>query len=175
MIGEAKLRSPEVFAVFYDETLPRIYGYFLRRCGGSVSVAEDLTSETYLRAVAQLKRSASVDDPVRWLFGIARYTLIDHYRSSLRTGERDLAWDDRIEAVADDHDPYTAVLDRDQAIAALNRLSPDQRLVIALRYLDELRVTEIATATGKSEHAIESLLARGRTNFKRHYREHHDE
>ena len=168
------LRNPAEFAAFYDETLPRIYGYFLRRCGGSASVAEDLTSEAYERAVAQLKRPAAIEEPVRWLFGIARHTLIDHYRNSLRNGERDLPWNDQIEQVADDHDPYGAVLDRDLAIAALDALSPDQRLAISFRYLDGLKPSEIALATGKSEHAIESLLARGRAAFKRHYREQND-
>lgn len=172
MTATGDLRKSAAFAAFYDETLPRVYGYFLRRCGGSASVAEDLTSETYLRAVAQLKRSTSIDEPIRWLFGIARHTLIDHYRKS---SQRDLAWDDQIEQVADDHDPYGAVLDRDLAIAALNALSPDQRLVISLRYLDGLKPAEIARATGKSEHAIESLLVRGRTAFKRHYREQNDD
>jgi RNA polymerase sigma-70 factor (ECF subfamily) len=175
VIEVADLRKSEVFAAFYDETLPRIYGYFLRRCGGSASIAEDLTSETYLRAVAQVKRSGSIDEPIRWLFGIARHTLIDHYRASLHDGHRELSRDDQIERVADRHDPYAAVLDRDQAIATLDRLSPDQRLVIALRYLDGLTQSEIAHATGKSEHAIESLLVRGRSAFKRYYREIRDE
>ena len=47
------LRKPEVFGVLYDATLPGIYGSFLRRCGGRVTTAEDLTSETYLRAIGQ--------------------------------------------------------------------------------------------------------------------------
>ena len=165
------LRKPEVFEALYDATLPGIYGYFLRRCGGRVTTAEDLTSETYLRAIAQIRRGGGIDEPTRWLYGIARHTLIDHYRASLRESDRFLPWSERAERAPDDHDAFTQVLEREQAIAALDRLAPAQRVVLVLRYLDGLRVAEIAEATGKSEHAVESLLARGRATFKRYYRE----
>ncbi len=46
--------DPEEFRALYEEALPRIYGYFLRRCGGSVPVAEDLTQETFLASVDEL-------------------------------------------------------------------------------------------------------------------------
>ena len=44
---EALGLDPERFRAFYEDALPRIYGYFLHRCGGSVPVAEDLTQETF--------------------------------------------------------------------------------------------------------------------------------
>ena len=50
---------------------------------------------------------------------------------------------------------------------ALGKLPASQRLAVTLRYLDDLSVPEIATATGKSVHAVESLLARGRTSLRR--------
>jgi RNA polymerase sigma-70 factor (ECF subfamily) len=168
------LRKPEVFEALYDTTLAGIYGYFLRRCGGRVTTAEDLTSETYLRAIKQIRQGGVVDEPVRWLYGIARYTLIDHYRSSLREADRVIPWNERAEQAPDEHDAFTQVLERDLAIAALGRLAAAQRVVIVLRYLDGLRVAEIAEVTGKSEHAVESLLSRGRTAFKRFYRESED-
>ena len=164
------LRKPETFEAFYDDTLPGIYGYFLRRCGGRVTTAEDLTSETYLRAIRQIRRDRAIDEPVRWLYGVARHTLIDHYRSSLRERDRVVPWNVRAEQQAVDGDAFTQVLERDHAIAALDRLAPAQRVVIVLRYLDGLRVAEIAGVTGKSEHAVESLLASGRAAFKRYYR-----
>lgn len=175
MIESGSLRSPDTFGAFYDETLPGIYGYFLRRCGGSAEIAEDLTSETFVRAVAQLKRSPDIDEPVRWLFGIARHTLIDHYRSQFRASGPHVLLDERAEQIADQRDEFSDVLDRDRAISALEHLSADQRMVMVLRYLEDFRVSDIAAVSGKSEHAIESLLARGRAAFKRAYREDHDE
>lgn len=168
------LRDATAFGALYDEALPVIYGYFLRRCGGIATVAEDLTQETFVAAVKQLKKGAEVETPLPWLYGIARHTLIDHYRSRLRESDRLLPWNDDAESTPDAHDPFAGVIERDQARAAFDALPPAQRIVLALRYLDGLSLAQIAEAIGKSEHAAESLLARGRTAFKRAYREHDD-
>jgi len=166
------LRDPAVFGALYDEALPAIYGYFLRRCGGMAAVAEDLTQETFIAAVRQIKKGAVVETPLPWLYGIARHTLIDHYRATFREHDRILPWNERAEATPDERDRFAEVLERDHAIAALDALPPAQRIAIALCYLDGLSVAEIAESTGKSVHAVESLLVRGRTAFKRAYLEH---
>src|SRR5262245_27259618 len=73
------------FTAFYEEALPRVYGYFLHRCGGSVQVSEDLTQETFLAAVAELKKGKRVRTPIAWIYGIARHKLLDHYRRQERS------------------------------------------------------------------------------------------
>jgi RNA polymerase sigma-70 factor (ECF subfamily) len=166
------LREPEVFSAFYDEALPVVYGYFLRRTGGVPALAEDLTQETFLAAVKQLQRGTVVDAPRPWLIGIARHRLIDHYRATAGPAGRVVALDDWIDVQPDSRDDIGAFLDREQAIGALDALPASQRLAVVLRYLDGLSVPEIARQTGKSVHAVESLLARGRASFKRHNLEH---
>jgi hypothetical protein len=76
--------DPEKFRAFYEEALPGIYGYFLHRCGGSVPVAEDLTQETFLASVDELKRGRRPEAPIPWIYGIARHKLLDHYRMQAR-------------------------------------------------------------------------------------------
>lgn len=156
------------FSAFYEQTVPRIYGYFLRRCGGVVVVAEDLTQETYLAAVRELKRRRSVDAPVPWLYGIARHKLLDHYRRQGRAPTRIVPWHDELDddPVLSTVDPTTEEIDR-RVVAALARLPDLQRTAVVLRYLDGLSVPATAAAVGKSVHAVESLLARGRANLKR--------
>jgi hypothetical protein len=39
----SQLHDPEQFRAFYADALPRVYGYFLRRCGAEITLAEDLT------------------------------------------------------------------------------------------------------------------------------------
>ena len=55
----------------------------------------------------------------------------------------------------------------------MRELTPDHRLVLVLRYLDELSIEEIASEIGRSVHATESLLARARQALTRSYRESH--
>ncbi len=163
------LKGPESFPAFYEAMLPRMLGYFLRRCGGVVPVAEDLTQETFLAAVRELKRRRTVDAPIPWLYGIARHKLLDHYRWQGQTRVTVVPWDDESAANLDlvqptidlGGDPY------DRVVELLARLPTDQRTVLVLRYLDGLSVPDVAAAVGKSLHAVESLLARGRANFKR--------
>ena len=82
--AEALGPDPEAFRGFYERALPRIYGYFLHRGGGPAALAEDLTQETFLAAVAELKKGRRVDTPIPWIYGIARHKLLDHYRKQER-------------------------------------------------------------------------------------------
>ena len=65
-------------AVLRDRTAPCVR--LPRAPVGSVTVAEDLAQETFLAAVAELKRGRAVETPLPWIFGIARHKLLDHYR-----------------------------------------------------------------------------------------------
>jgi RNA polymerase sigma-70 factor (ECF subfamily) len=161
--------DPDAFSNFYGDALPRVYGYFLHRCGGSVPLAEDLTQETFLAAVAELKKGRRVDAPIRWIYGIARHKLLDHYRRQERV--------EHAPALDPDVDLGESALDenageaRDRAVAALAAVAASQRAVLVLCYLDGLSVQEIAFALGKSTAAVHSLLERGRASFKSAYLE----
>jgi RNA polymerase sigma-70 factor (ECF subfamily) len=163
------LTDPEQFRVFYAATLPRVYGYFYHRLGGDVAAAEDLTQETFLAAVAELRRGKPVAVPLPWLFGIARHKLLDHLRRQRRAGWTLLSWDDAgdDELIAPEDDEAA----RERAILALAIIPSPQREALVLRYLDGFSVPEVATALGRSVSAAESLLARGRVAFRRAFQE----
>ena len=162
--------DPESFRAFYDDALPRVYGYFLHRCGGSVSVAEDLTQETFLAAVAELKKGKRIANPIAWIYGISRHKLVDHYRRQERAQRPpSVAWEAPAaeeELVVPDETEA-----RERAVAALAAVAPAQRSALVLCYVDGLSVPEAARSLGKSVEAVESLLARGRQSFKRAYLE----
>ena len=158
------------FGRFYEEALPRVYGYFVHRCGGSAATAEDLTQETFLAAVAELKKERRVNTPTPWIYGIARHKLLDHYRRQERH-DRPFAVSATVE------EPEDALVIEDQqraqegAVAALAAVAASQRAALVLCYVDGYSVPEVAQLLGKSVEAVESLLARGRQNFKRAYQE----
>ena len=155
--------DPGGFRRFYEDALPRVYGYLLHRCAGSTSVAEDLTQETFLAAVAELKKGRRVDAPVPWIYGIARHKLLDHYRAEERRERRRGGEPEPATAAAPETD--------DRALAALAAVPAAQRVALVLRHVDGLSVPEVATALGRSIEAVESLLARGRVGFRRAYAE----
>jgi RNA polymerase sigma-70 factor (ECF subfamily) len=162
--------SPKSFTSFYEQALPQVYGYFLYRCGTSAVIAEDLTQETFLAAVTELKKGKRVRQPSAWIHGIARHKLLDHYRreqhadrqltvaSTMEINQETLAATDESQA-------------RDRAITALSAVAASQRAALMLCYVDGYSVAEAARLLGKSVEAVESLLARGRQTFKSAYLE----
>ena len=159
------------FVALYDDAMPKVYRYLLRACAGSVSLAEDLTQETFTAAVTEINRGRGEVVSLPWLLTVARHRMVDHYRRADRE-ER------KLQLVARDVEPEVELrLDRvDSALAAdvLASLPPAQRAALVLRYVDDLPVADVARTLGKSVHATESLLARARTAVGREIRERGD-
>jgi RNA polymerase sigma-70 factor (ECF subfamily) len=156
------------FRAFYDDALPRVYGYLLHRCSGRVQVAEDLTQETFLAAVRELRRGRRVEAAIPWVYGIARHKLIDHYRRQERA--------ERLVGGAAGDAPETSLdasasATRDDLLEALESLPAAQRAALVLRHADGCSVPEVAEALGRSIEAVESLLARARVGFRQAYGE----
>ena len=161
--GERRLsRDAEEFRVFYGAALPRVYGYLLHRCGSSAT-AEDLTQETFLAAVVEVRKERQVEEPFAWIMGIARHKLLDHYRRQDRARSRVTEIVETQAERTDDGDG--------RAITALASVPGDQRIALVLRHIDGLSVPEVAAALGRSVEAAESLLARGRVKFRQAYME----
>jgi RNA polymerase sigma-70 factor (ECF subfamily) len=150
----------------YDVALPQVYGYLLRRCGRR-EVAEELTSETFLAAADAVRRPRPPQVDVAWLIGVARHKLADHWRRQARE-QRSLS------AVAAEpggeaDDPWDVHLDALRAGQTLAALAPQHRLVLTLRYVDDLPVTQVARLLDRTVHATEALLVRARRAFRQHY------
>lgn len=159
--GEALLR-------LYDDALPRVFGYLRNRCA-SRAVAEDLTSETFLAAVAQIRKGVLDEVTIPWLIGIARHKLLDHWR---RDDSRAADPFDPL-APPDDaalqEDPWDALIDQQRVAAVLGRLGAHHCSALTLRYVDGLPVADVAEALGRTVHATEALLVRSRLAFRTMY------
>lgn len=153
--------------LLYDSALPGVYGYLASRCG-SAAVAEDLTSETFLAAVAAVKAGKVAELTVAWLIGVARHKLVDHWRR--REREERVLTAVESEPAADD-DPWDVRLDRMTAHRVLAALGAHHRGALTLRYLDGLPVRQVAEILGRTEGATEVLLVRARAAFRAGYDE----
>jgi len=161
----AERTEPDLLAL-YDRALPEVYGYLVSRCG-DVALAEDLTAETFLAAVAAVRAGTAVMS-VAWLIGIGRHKLVDHWRARARE-QRQLhtAYD----AVPTGDDPWEQRLDVIRARQTLELLAPHHRAVLVLRYLDDLTVPQVAAELGRTRHAAEALIVRARAAFRHAYEE----
>ncbi|MGI8643399.1 MAG: RNA polymerase sigma factor [Thermomicrobiales bacterium] len=168
--NRATLDDPACFDAFFETALPRVYSYLLARSGGEPAVAEDLTQETFLAAVHEIQRGRNPDKPLPWVMGIAQHKLFDYYRATAKHQPHTMTWDDdRIEALPDI--PELDPPERERIQRVLMQVPITQRQALVLRYMDGYAMPEIAQELDRSVHATESLLARGRANFRSAYRE----
>ena len=148
----------------FDAALPEVYGYLFHRCHDRAT-AEDLTSETFLAAVHELKHGGErsvITTP--WLIGVARHKLVDHWRRRERD-ERRLA----SVGVEREADTSLSAVDPGRGMEVLAGLNPMQTAALTLRHVDGLSVPEVAAALGRSVHATETLLSRARAIFRTRY------
>ena len=146
----------------YDEALPAVYGYVVRRCTDR-RVAEDVTSETFLAAMDTVRRDDDTRPTTPWLIGVARHKLADHWRRAQRTPE---PVPDLPDTGTDEWDAH---LDRIVAEQTLARLAPIHRSVLTLRYVDGLPVADCAHILDRTVGATEALLTRAKRAFRQEY------
>lgn len=149
----------------YGSEFDGLYRFCLARCGDR-SVAEDVAAETFFAAATHL--ASRPDDALGrgWLYTVARRRLVDHWRRTdrhRRRIERLLELGETHSNAVDGDDPFDH--EGDAVLTALQSLPPRQRLAIALRYLDDHSVAEIATVMEIDYRAAESLIARGRRSL----------
>lgn len=158
---EARRRLVEL----YDHAVGEVYGYLARRCE-STTVAEELTSETFLASADAVVRRPPPDLTVAWLIGIARHKLADHWRRREREQRLLVA----VDAQPDPGDDvWNIELDRIVAHDVLAALGAHHRGALTLRYVDGLPVREVAAHLGRTEKATEVLLVRARAAFRTAY------
>lgn len=162
---ERAKRDPEAFGEIYDIHFDRIYAYIYRKTGDR-QVAEDLTSDTFMKALANIKNYKFTGQPfAAWLYRIASNVVTDHYRARRPV----TSLDEGLQMPATDTGPEEAVLhlDDQQAVArAIQTLSPDQQDVILLRFTGDLKLKEIAQVIGKTEGAVKALMFRALGSLK---------
>lgn len=125
-----------------------------------------------MAAVAAMQQGAAPDVNVAWLIGVARHKLVDHWR---RQGLDDRSRAMMAQSGQELEDPWEETLDRVALHAALAELNGFQRAALTLRYLDGLRVADVAEHIGRSVPATETLLARAKAALRRSYRRSHDD
>jgi RNA polymerase sigma factor (sigma-70 family) len=132
---------------------------------GDAALAEELTAETFARAVGLWRRyDPARGTPLVYLCRIARSTALDHMRAEGRRRRRETRW---WATQPRDAPPPAAIGLPADLRAALARLTPAEREVVALRVVLDLDGTAAAEVLGVSATACSSLLHRALTKLRR--------
>jgi len=149
----------EAFSELYRRHVDAIYRYHLARTG-CVQDAEDLTAQTFLAALENIRNYQGHAAFISWLFGIASHKLVDFYRrrkeSTSLEASPELAEDClHPEEISDQH------LQIRDVTRALESLAPERSEALVLRLFAGLSALEAGLAMGKSEAAVKMLVHRG--------------
>lgn len=141
----------------FDASYRRLVGQLYGVCGSLVE-AEEVVAEAFARAVASRRAFERVDQPEAWLRTVAVNVARSRHRRRLmgdRLQRRDARADvARILELSDD---------RLTLVAALRSLPQQQREALALHYLADLPVAEVAETLGVPVGTVKARLSRGRT------------
>jgi RNA polymerase sigma-70 factor (ECF subfamily) len=161
LVTLAQQGDGEAFGQIYDMYVDSVYRYLFYRVG-SPQLAEDLTSETFMRALRRIDSFHwQGKDIGAWFVTIARNLVTDHFKSSRFRLEVSTA--DMLDADRADDGIEGAVLDHlrnTELLGAVKQLKAEQQECIVLRFLQGLSVAETADVMKRSEGATKQLQLR---------------
>jgi len=143
------------FEDFFYAHVDEVYRFVHRRCRDH-DLAEDITQETFLRAIRNNRDLSGIS--IGWLITVARNCLYDDIRRKNR-GDAKLKL---LAAPAHRSGHDIDLVERLRVEQALEGLSVDHRLVLTLHYIDGLTVPALAEELGRSVKSVEGLVTRAR-------------
>jgi len=150
----------------YQDLVHPLYEYVARRCASDRGLTEDVTQESWLRAVTAWKKNGLPENPLAWLKTVARNLILNYFRRapliSLEVLPPD--WEGKVfgNGTGRDTPDHAATVNW-----GLARLRPSQARIIEAYHFDELKVSEIASELGLSERAVEGRLRRARLKLRK--------
>jgi len=166
LVELARKGDTEAFGMLYDHYHGSVYRFLYYRVG-SGPLAEDLTSETFFRALRSMSSFRwQGKDFGAWLMTIARNLTTDHYkagRTRLEMATEDMSPHDS--ATEGPENAVLASLTNEVLLEALRKLPAEQQECLIMRFLQGLSIAETAQVLGRSDGAVKQLQLRGVRNL----------
>jgi RNA polymerase sigma-70 factor (ECF subfamily) len=160
LVVRARDGDVDAFAELFRASLPIVFRNLYGRTGER-ALTEDLTSETYLRAMRAIRTfEGGSQDFLSWTLRIARNLFLDHVKSGR------VRWEvvvDEMPVSLSPHDPESEAVQSVEGIElrrALAKLTAEQQEVVYLRFLQGLSIAEVAAIVGRQEGAVKALQFR---------------
>ena len=166
-IASISPKSQRVFVVAFDKLAPKLYRFCLLRVS-SKELAEDLVSQTFLRAWEYLQSGQKIKSYPAFLYRVLRNLIVDHWR------------DKHSKIISLDEDVINALVDYGQMpeklsrsiefkriIEAMGKLPEDQQEILHWRFVDGLSAKEISKISGKKTSAIYVCIYRSTQKLKK--------
>jgi len=161
LLQQVQRGQEAAFSRLYDSYQDKIYRFIYFRVS-SESLAQDLTSETFMKVLQYLTSGKKIDSFQSFIYRTARNLVIDTYR---QRGQEELPIDDFVrESIADQKDIAGDVADKfslEQIEQGLGQLSGHYRDAIVLRFVEDLPFKDVGEVLGINEEHARVLVHRG--------------
>jgi RNA polymerase sigma-70 factor, ECF subfamily len=167
LVRTAQHGDREAFGELYERLAPGLYRYFYHRTHQAAEVAEDLTEDLFVKILGRLDRYEDRGLPfTAWVYQIARNLAVDHARRQPPQGV--VAIDSAPEIAEPSHEgTIEQALHSRDLTEAMTVLTPAQREVVTLRFLQDRSVRATAQTLGLTEDAVKKLQQRGLAKLQR--------
>ena len=156
----------QLFAIIVDRYKNKVFG-LLRGMGASHPDAQDLAQDTFIRVYRNLATRREGSSFSAWIYTIAVNRMRDFMRQ-----QKPVMVADTLELVeaAEEGTPEKTVLQQEmkrEIVQQLDRLPEAYRLVLLLKYTNELSYEEIARITGMNQLQVRNALYRGKKALRK--------
>lgn len=169
LVKSAKQGNPDAFTDLYNHYFPKVYAFVMRRTGHQ-QIAEDLTSQIFLKAFAKLPKFNITSAPFgAWLFRIATNTVTDHYRKSSTNKEFSAeVLPEKIDLSQDADELIIENEAKELVLSLVAKLPKKDQEIIQLRFLAELGVKEISAIVELSPNVVSVRIYRALKKLSQH-------
>ena len=166
LVELARNGDKEAFGQLYDHYQPSVYRFLYYRVG-SVTLAEDLTAETFFRALRSMHSFRwQGKDFGAWLMTIARNLTADHFKAGRTRLEQTTEDMQTLDTTSESPEiEVLSSLTNEALLKALGELPTEQRECLIMRFLQGLSIAETAEILGRSSGAVKQLQLRGVRNL----------
>ena len=157
----------KVFSKIYDQYVDKIYRFIFLKVN-SQEIAQDLTSETFLRTWEKFSQGKGnpIENPQAFLYQTARNLVIDHYREKGKAQVVSAELTPIIDPRQSLEEKTMLRSDLNTIRIALAELKEEYQNVIIWHYLDDLPIREVAKMMGRTEEATRVLLHRALNSLR---------
>ena len=164
ILKQAQSGDSEAFGLIYEHFSDKIYRFIYFRVG-SKETAEDVLSDSFVKAWQKINQINSPEALSGWLYQIARNNIIDYYRIRKETISLDEV-SDTLQDLASPIDSLNANFQQKRILNVLGQLTPDEQEVIKYRFFEDLSNEEIGYVMGKTTGSIRVIQHRAITKLK---------
>lgn len=155
----------ELFGILYDRYADKVF----RKCISFVKdkdAAQDMVQDILLKAFTQLSRFKGNSRFSTWLYAISYNYCVEHYRRNSKFAKTDIDSGPDIAEPDETQEEELLSARSDQLKRALDMISPEDKMLLMMKYQDDTSIKDLMAQLDISESAVKMRLARARKRVK---------